>query len=1792
MITITTKSGKTLTFPDGTSELVIRAAIERIEGYDLSGLRGGGSKPAAPAAAPSTFDISGLRGDQRTAPPAPALPDPKAERDRRLAQLRDLELREGGRAIEDLGFEDRETHYFNPKTGERILKRTKFGHLPAPPERAPAPAVSALQDVYAMEGRLPPDIRSRGAQIDAVKEAARGLPDRVVENIAGYALPAQAIEAAGAGLKREVKALVQGKLPARPGEEFKAGARDAFARSPHRMPEPISRAIEENRAELTARAVDAGLSDRESAALDTAQLGAAAALDPGNYLAGAGALKAGRFLDNVPTPTAALSEAAQSRLARSGEMSGLGLGPVDRTVDTLRDLTGQPWRTHTGYDPALEVPRPDGPPVRPRSVERDPIPVTISGTDDPALRAKILQNWDYVSRRHPRIAATVRKIEVVDPAAGGPGASMGDGVLRATPEYATDPETLLHELTHRAQQERGRGKQIESFMPTEDDLNAQRAEYTGMEAAAIRRGEAYRGLEVFRPSRLVDPRDLNDEELWSRYAQSQDRTPTDTIDVVRRRAEIEAFDHEIVRRSKIAGPEFMELGERYGGLRSNVIPPSRREMGMGSGRRMPRDTPADPGPNAVIDPGAAPAVDSGSGNIYGRFNMFLRSKGLDNPDAYHDLPESAQMRLDQEFAATDLGPQSPQWQEFLDREGLDVRDYRALSAIEKASLEDDFGRFVAEQSDPDDLSPATPLSTAERSYLADRGHPEFAPTDTPPDHRAIDPDRSIWSVLDQYPGADERLIRDAHRRSIEAELKKGRWPEGLLADDYPDIVSRYGYRDAPDPRQPGGMLNPHGPIDLDELDIEAGGSTSSAQVFDDPVTAVLGPDVAAEYRALNDRLRRATRDRLAGRAGTLLPHEEDAIVDRLADIKESVTPEQWGFAVSGQGDIPGLPDGRIFAQEPQLTSTVSGMARLVPDGDGVRALPADLTPANDIGRLEPRLLPDERLPMIPRDLPPSPTTIPARSADELAAESMGWKRPAGPPGQTQPVDPISTPDFQTNLAAQLDPTVGYFGDPEAAGYIIERSDEIFKQIGPPRSWDTLEEMALRLGKTRDELMTEPSWSVMPPEARLRLLYVIKGHEKDIQSIGAKLAANEATDIDKANLLRLIDERGEMIRLGVKTGSSYGRALNSLKMQARLSLDGNQLIKQQVYRRYADQISSNKALLDRLAALDPHNFEEMQAFLRHVDKPRFRDYLQEYWVASILSGPATHERNLIGNALNAVMENAVVRPASALFDRAAQARTGNRGIYLRETPAAVIGLTRGFQQGLHRGFEVLKRGYDITDETGKFLPMRSAFGRSQNKIVRDVVGPVVTMPLRLLAASDVVFKSMNFTAELYAQAARSAASKGLTGKAFADKVATLVTNPTDDMIKAANDFSLKATFNDPASGIGQKVIALREEFPLLGGFIAPFIKIADRLMVRGFEYTPYGAIKAVKAARSGANTMSADLAARASIGSLIMGYGASLAMEGRLTGSAPSSTRERAAFFNEGKQPWSVKLPIPTESIREAVGADHIWVPFGAFQPLATPLALVAASWKGWVEKGEEPDLARIGAAAHEVGKYITDQSYMDGISKFMAAVSGSDDQYESPWSDLVTSTVSGMTPYSGLTKSIARAVDPRLIDTRGEEGVPFSRERKSLAANFPGISLGMNGRLDPWGEEVVPAGGKLRSVLASGSILLPSREKSNPLDAELARLGMPLGYVDRKISDKIGRGKSRGTLSLGPDEWYYYQQVAGRKSKKLLERLFALPSYGSWDVERQREAAGKAIGMAREYARIQTVRRHRGLPAH
>ncbi len=235
-----------------------------------------------------------------------------------------------------------------------------------------------------------------------------------------------------------------------------------------------------------------------------------------------------------------------------------------------------------------------------------------------------------------------------------------------------------------------------------------------------------------------------------------------------------------------------------------------------------------------------------------------------------------------------------------------------------------------------------------------------------------------------------------------------------------------------------------------------------------------------------------------------------------------------------------------------------------------------------------------------------------------------------------------------------------------------------------------------------------------------------------------------------------------------------------------------------------------------------------------------DKALELWMNGLLSHPLTHVVNTTSNALTLVYTYPE-RMLAAGIEAGRAAITGTkRGIFLGETAQDIFSVSKGIQDGLSRFSNAMKKG----DMAGKLDYRPGAFPESVEKI----------LPTRALLAEDAFFKGFIENAELNRMAYRQAASEGLKGQAFQDKVTDLLAHPTEAMLEEVAKRGQYLTYQKELGEIGKLVFKVRNTVPGLKYFI-PFVKTPINIAKFALERTPLNlpflAAKAIKGELKGA-----------------------------------------------------------------------------------------------------------------------------------------------------------------------------------------------------------------------------------------------------------------------------------------------------------------------------------------------------
>lgn len=721
-----------------------------------------------------------------------------------------------------------------------------------------------------------------------------------------------------------------------------------------------------------------------------------------------------------------------------------------------------------------------------------------------------------------------------------------------------------------------------------------------------------------------------------------------------------------------------------------------------------------------------------------------------------------------------------------------------------------------------------------------------------------------------------------------------------------------------------------------------------------------------------------------------------------------------------------------------------------------------------------------------------------------------------------PSGPVRDPQMSTkaleNVAGMQD---------EFAELVANNYGAVARSRGPTKSVSVYHDAAAlrdELGLTPEEFM-DLAPRLGDEEVSLGRHY-IGGVKQEINGLARQLADGSAPDpvaakakleelnIDllrmASNIMGRFSEAGRTLRSGQEALAPFAAGTSS-----------RQALQLRLLRRYRKNMDDESiALLSRLSA-DPRS-PDMLNFLRKMERPTFKDYRMSYWINSVLSGTKTTLRNLNGNVVR-LAEQTAMRPVGAVVEgilAPLQGRAPER--LMRETLPATMGVFRGVPEGLKRFAFVMKNGYDperlvaeLTEGAGKKFDGRlpvDPFLLSQSPAVRGV-GAVVTLPTRLLSATDALFKTMASTSENYAWATRKAIQEGADD--VPGRVAELVLEQPEEMVQAARAFAEKATFQDPMSWVGSAAASLRRGppgtdklvnaledrggvgralVPLLRApqtvmeHLLPFIHVSDRVAASVTDYIPGSKPRKLAYLLATKDPEAADLIARQVVGAGLGMLGLKWAAEGRLVGAAPKDEALRNDFYSEGKQPYSLLIGGRWVPIRDTLG------------PLAGPF-VAAALYQDHVQAREDPVPATVGMTLSSA-RYMLDASYMSTLQDVIEAIE-TDNSGEVGRTQAAARVVGGYNPYSGLQRNVATALDPRVVERES-----FTDELKS---GVPGLRSELPARIGPRGEELTQTTGALGGV----SPVVPTRNRV--ADPELAERVERLRYTLQGMRRQYGR---------------------------------------------------------------------------
>lgn len=521
------------------------------------------------------------------------------------------------------------------------------------------------------------------------------------------------------------------------------------------------------------------------------------------------------------------------------------------------------------------------------------------------------------------------------------------------------------------------------------------------------------------------------------------------------------------------------------------------------------------------------------------------------------------------------------------------------------------------------------------------------------------------------------------------------------------------------------------------------------------------------------------------------------------------------------------------------------------------------------------------------------------------------------------------------------------------------------------------------------------------------------------------------------------------------------------------------------------IEAGKGLAKRLAAYgDNLNTSQINAITAKAAGARTVDAVTEAWTLGILTNPTTHVVNLADSFLTGL---------SLGFERLGMALPKDSPVTFREGAAFFLAWGQSHKLALKNAAQAFRTGQvgfgmgkidlprtratsrEILDPEGKagFLSKAvDGYGWALNKYVGG-----------LLSFGDEYNKTLMYQSQMRALATRDGITRGMEGDDLARHVAEVLSEPPPAMRAEAVDFANYATYTKELGKTGRSVQNAINRYPA-ARFVVPFVRTPANIFKFTFARTPLGLIsEAVRSDIAAGGVKAAAAKTRMAVGTSVMALSVDLALNGKITGTGPVDSRQRAALRRTGWQPNSVKIGDTYYSYGR-LGY------LGTLLGMAADTAEIMSNYEAYdLDAQQETDQLAL-AAAMSASQQVMGKTFMSGMADLVEVLSD-----PKRFGEFYLQRFAGSFVPAGVA-AVERAINP-------ETSQVFNMI-DAIKSRIPGMSDQVPVRRNIWGEEIKTfypsedaAKGGAERLLSLVNPVYYSAEK----DAEIDRWMMRNGFT-------------------------------------------------------------------------------------
>ena len=534
--------------------------------------------------------------------------------------------------------------------------------------------------------------------------------------------------------------------------------------------------------------------------------------------------------------------------------------------------------------------------------------------------------------------------------------------------------------------------------------------------------------------------------------------------------------------------------------------------------------------------------------------------------------------------------------------------------------------------------------------------------------------------------------------------------------------------------------------------------------------------------------------------------------------------------------------------------------------------------------------------------------------------------------------------------------------------------------------------------------------------------------------------------------------------------------------------------------------------------DPNKIAKM---LRVSWQRKVLDTHNELWINSILSGISTHVVNTSTAGVNAFLKPGNMAMGGLIRGDMESVRAG-------------LSAWKGMGSAMKDSFSMARKAFDmerpILSASDKQLEIESTISAGNYNLNPESwmgqgvnwLGKAARLPSRFLGAEDEFWKQMSYRAKLNQSATSESVKLIRAGQLDPNKMVDLLVDgktvkvsevdawvqnkfnegfnyevvpefgpkPTQmgGTDRASLQFANEATFTQSLKiptwlgndSFAQTMYRAANSHPMLRGTVLPFIKVPANLLREAAGYTPGINLlrKQFWADMAEGGERASEAIGKMATGSMLMSGATYLAVEGKITGGAPTDPDIRNRMYEKNWQPYSF--------VFENQDGTKTYVPFARFDPWGLVFGVVGDIAQTFQHVSEESRHSFAASATMAVANMLNSRSYLKGMVDALDVVSGGQGQ-------------DGVDKFIRIMNQRAASYIPNVVrvaqpDTEIKE---IRSMMDAMMAKLPGFSEGVPAKRGYFGDKVMaPIGWPWHAIL-------PSRIGQETTDSallELARL--------------------------------------------------------------------------------------------